>query len=240
MEKNETDVNPQNQSLALIKSALENPDIDADKLQQLLIVKKDWEADEARKEFNSAMHKAQSAMPIVVKDAKNTIIGNSYARLDTVAKAIKPIYNDHGFSVSFSEEPCDRVDWILIVMIVRHIGNHVEKYKRFAPIDDKGPKGGDVKTKLHGCQSTMSYMQRQLLCATFGVTVSDTDDDGNGGEDATQYITEDQVDEIEKYLGNMDESKRKGVLKLCQCDSISEIESKWYDQVVKRLKLSVK
>ena len=240
MQNNETDVNPKNESLALIRSAIENPECQPEKLREMLVFMQDLEAHGAKKEFNTAMHAAQMEMPVVIKDAKNTHIGNSYARLDTVSKAIKPIYNKHGFSVSFGEEVCERPDWILIIATVRHIGNHVEIYKRFAPIDDKGAKGGDVKTKLHGCQSSMSYMQRNLLCSIFGVTVSDTDDDGNGGEDATQYITEDQVDEIEKYLGNMDESKRKGVLKLCQCDSISEIESKWYDQVVKRLKLSVK
>ena len=158
MENNETDVNPKNESLALIRSALENPDIDADKLQQLLIVKKDWEADEARKEFNSAMHAAQSDMPVIVKDAKNNHTNSMYARLETVAKGIKGVYTGHGFSVSFSEELCDRPDWILIIMIVRHKGNHVETYKRFAPIDDTGSGGKKTKTKLHGCQSTMSNM----------------------------------------------------------------------------------
>jgi len=238
MNNKDAEVNPQNESMALIKSAIDNPDCQPEKLREMLVFMKDLEAHGARKEFNSAMHKAQSAMPIVVKDALNKGTDSRYAKIDTVAKAIKPIYNQHGFSVSFSEEPCERQDWLLIVMIVRHIGNHVETYKRFAPIDDKGPKGGDVKTKLHGCQSTMTYIQRHLLLATFGVTVSDTDDDGNGGQ-GEDLITEAQADEIEKYLGNLDDEIRQGVLDLCQIDTIDQIPTDMYKGIVKKLKLSI-
>jgi len=237
MNSKDADVNPQNESMALIKSAIDNPDCQPEKLREMLVFMKDLEAHGAKKEFNTAMHAAQMAMPVVVKDATNSHIGNSYAKLDTVAKAIKPVYTEHGFSVSFGEDVCERPDWILIIATVRHIGNHVETYKRFAPIDDKGARGGDAKTKLHGCQSSMSYMQRNLLCSIFGVTVSDTDDDGNGG--GPDFITEAQADEIEKYLGNLPDETRQTVLELCECESIDQMESRWLITVVNKLKASI-
>lgn len=238
MNSKNADVNPQN-SLSLIEQALINPDIQPEKLQQLLVVKKDWEADEALKAFNTAMHGAQTDMPVIVKDAENKHTCSKYARLETVAKGIKKVYTAHGFSVSFSEEVCDREGWIQIIMIVRHVGNHVETYKRFAPIDDTGSGGAKTKTKLHGCQSTMSYMQRHLLCATFGVTVADDDNDGNTDDVPPEFITQDQADEIEKYLGNLPAAIRKSVLELCKCETIESIESRWHKTVLGKLKASI-
>ena len=228
-------VNPQSQSLSLIQRALSDPNVNPDKLQQMLVVKKEWEADEARKEFNTAMHAAQSEMPTVIKDAQNVHTHSNYARLETVAKAIKPVYMRHGFSISFGEDVCDREDYILIIATVRHIGNHIETYKRFGPIDDKGPKGSSVKTKLHGCQSTMSYMQRNLLCSIFGVTVADTDNDGNTGDSPTA-ITKKQADEIETYIGNLPEGERAKILKFAKCESVEQIESSKFALIVQTLK----
>ena len=240
MQDNESDVNPKNESLALIRSAIENPECQPEKLREMLVFMQDLEAHGAKKEFNTAMHAAQMAMPIVVKDAVNSHIGNRYATLDTVSKAIKPIYNRHGFSVSFGEEVCARDGFILVIATVRHIGNHIETYKRFAPIDNLGPKGSPVKTMLHGCQSSMSYMQRQLLCSIFGVTVSDTDDDGNGPDPEPEFITQDQADEIEKYLGNLPDKKRQSVLNFAQCETIESMSAQWYPKVIDNLKASIK
>jgi len=240
MENKNEDVNPQSESLALLKQALSDPKVDADKLGQLLDVQERWEANEALKLFNKAMHAAQCDMPVVVKDAANKLIGNRYARLETVAKAIKPIYMKHGFSLSFSEEPCDRPDYLIIVGTVRHIGNHVEKYRRYAPIDDKGPKGGDVKTKLHGCQSTVSYIQRNLLCSIFGVTVADDDNDGNKEPDPPKTISENQVDQIETYIGNLPKGTREKILELVKVESISQITEAWFGVVIAKLKASLK
>jgi len=238
MSDNKEGVKPQSESLALIKQAMSDPSVQPEKLQQLLVIKKEWEADEARKEFNTAMHLAQSEMPIVVRDAKNTHTNSRYAKLETVARAIKPVYMSHGFTISFGEEPCDRPDWVLIIATVRHIGNHVEKYRRYGPIDDKGPKGGDVKTKLHGCQSTMSYMERNLICSIFGVTIADRDNDGNTSDSPTA-ITEKQVSEIETYLGNLPKDMRGKILKFAKAESIAQIETQWYQLIVSKLRASL-
>ena len=86
----------------------------------------------------------------------------------------------------------------------------------------------------------MSYMQRHLLCATFGVIVADHDDDGNGKDPEPEFITQDQADEIEKYLGNLPEKTRKSVLDLCKCGTIEAMDSRWYTKVTNKLKASIK
>ena len=239
MSNESEDVNPQSESLSLIKQAMSDPSVNPEKLQQLLVIKKEWEADEAQKEFNQAMHLAQSEMPVVVRDAKNTHTKSRYVRLETVAKAIKPVYIKHGFSISFGEEPCDRPDYILIIATVGHIGNHIKTFRRFGPIDDKGPQGADVKTKLHGCQSTMSYMQRNLLCSIFGVTVADDDNDGNT-DAPPNVITVEQAEEIETYIENLEAGTREKILAYAKCESVQHITTAKYPIVIKTLKDKLK
>ena len=236
MNKDTQVVKPESDTLALIHQAMSDPNVNPDKLREMLVFVQELEADKALKAFNQAMHAAQTEMPVVIKDATNAGAGNSrYARLETVAKAVKPVYMKHGFSISFGEDACDREDYILIIATVRHIGNHIETYKRFGPIDDKGPKGSSVKTKLHGCQSTMSYMQRNLLCSIFGVTVADTDNDGNTNDSPTA-ITEKQADEIERYIGNLPEGQRAKILKFAKCESVEQIESSKFALIIQTLK----
>ena len=236
-----TELSTQLTTLDIVKEAINNPECQPEKLREMLKFAQELEADHAKKAFNSAMHGAQAAMPVVIKNAYSEHTRSKYAKLDNVAKLIKPVYTDHGFSITFSEDVCDRPEYILILAQVRHVGNHVETYKRFAPIDDKGPKGSAVKTKLHGCQSSMSYMQRQLLCSIFGVVVSETDDDGNGGGEQQGLITQDQVDEINKYLDNIDDEDTKArMLKMCGVETVEEIGANWYDVVIKKLKAGLK
>ena len=83
-------------------------------------------------------------------------------------------------------------------------------------------------------------MQRHLLCATFGVTVADHDDDGNGPDPEPEFITQDQADEIEKHLGNLPDKKRQSVLNFAQCETIESMGAKFYAKVVSKLKASIK
>ena len=238
--KEETQVvKPESTTLSLIQQALSDPNVNPDKLREMLVFVQELEADKALKAFNSAMHAAQSEMPVVVRDAKNTHTKSRYVRLETVAKAIKPVYIKHGFSISFGEEPCDRPDYILIIATVGHIGNHIKTFRRFGPIDDKGPQGADVKTKLHGCQSTMSYMQRNLLCSIFGVTVADDDNDGNT-DAPPNVITVEQAEEIETYIENLEAGTREKILAYAKCESVQHITTAKHPIVIKTLKDKLK
>lgn len=193
-------------------------------LRELLNVRREWEADEARKAYSQAMAACHREMPNTIRtDSRNSHTGSNYAKHDTVTRAIKPIYIKHGFSVSFGEEPCDREGFILIVATVRHEGGHAEIYRRFAPIDNLGPKGNAVKSLLHGCQSSMSYMQRKLLESIFGIAESDDDDDGNAA--SSSYVTKEQADELLAILDTL--ADRDGaltkLLDYAQCDSVDAV-----------------
>ena len=168
-------------------------------LRELLQIKRECEADEARKAYAVAMAEAQSQMPVVVMDATNPSTHSRYARKETVEVKVKPIYLRHGFTVTFAEGPIEREGWIRVVARVRHIAGHEEMYERYAPADTVGPKGNPTKSPLHGCQSTVSYISRCLLCSIFNVTVAGEDADGAD----TAVVTQDQADELRGIADGM-------------------------------------
>lgn len=214
---------PANSAVSIIQQAIQTG-ADPAYLKELLAVRREWEADEARKAYAQAMAACHREMPNTIRtDSRNSHTGSNYAKHDTVTRAIKPIYIKHGFSVSFGEEPCDREGFILVVATVRHQDGHAEIYRRFAPIDNLGPKGNAVKSILHGCQSSMSYMQRKLLESIFGIAESDDDDDGLAA--GTQYVTKEQADELLALLDTLKdrESALAAMLEFGECDSVSDL-----------------
>ena len=70
---------------------------DPSALKTLLEVKQSFEADEARKAFALAMSEAHADMPSVGRSAENAQTKSTYARLEDVLRAAKPIYTALGF-----------------------------------------------------------------------------------------------------------------------------------------------
>lgn len=181
---------------------------DPDKLERMIDLAERYEANVAKKEYAEAMSRAQNAMPRVVKDKENSHTRSRYASLENVQVRIKPVYMAEGFTVSFSEVEPMREGNIRLRALVRHISGHSEEFFREAPVDSKGPKGNNVKSELHGSQSTVSYLSRNMLLEIFGVTVADRDDDGNAGS-GVECIGEKDAIRLTEWLesvgGNVDQ-----------------------------------
>ncbi len=165
-------------SHVLIERAIEKG-IAADELNKLLDFAERCERNAAVKAFNIAMNKCQAEMPVVVRCKNNTATGSKYAPLEAVNERIKETYTRNGFSLSFSEEPCDKPDIVRVVCQVMHSAGHVVLHKGEYGLDVAGMKGTANKTPVQGRVSTMTYGKRDLTCAIFNVVIADTDTDGN-------------------------------------------------------------
>lgn len=230
MTTDNAEVNPQN-SLALIASALKDPDCDPAKLQQLLVVKKEWETDEARKSFAVAFVNFQAACPTVKKGRimRDTI---AFAGKADIEKVIKPVLAEHGLSVSITKSKIENGN-LSIEGFILHRDGHMQPLQGEVVVDKKMSANDTQKIG-----SAMSYAWRYMICPALNITLDDqVDDDGQSAGGG--LITQDQADEIEKYLGNLPDSTRESVLKLAQCESIDQMQTKWFDGVVKKLKLSI-
>src|SRR5262245_37742593 len=87
--------------LGMIERAAANPQIDVEKLERMLGMRERLLARQAEIRFNEGMQQVQSMALRVVRDAKNPHTNSRYARLETINKALVPIYTAHGFSLSF-------------------------------------------------------------------------------------------------------------------------------------------
>lgn len=150
-----------------------------DVLRQMMDLKDRWDANASKKAYTEAMKAAQAEMPTVIRDAANSHTKSLYAKLETVALAIKPVYTTHGFTLSFAEAECPKENHGRITCQVRHIGGHIEPFWGDFPNDGAGAKGGGNMSAIQGKVSTYTYARRCLTCAIFDIVIADEDQDGN-------------------------------------------------------------
>jgi hypothetical protein len=149
---------------------------------------------QAELEFNDAMQRAQSKMRRIGADANNPQTRSKYATYAKIDSAVRPIYTDEGFSLSFNSTESPVPDCMRVLCYASHKGGYTRTYQVDMPSDGKGAKGGDVMTKTHAAGAAMSYGMRYLLKMIFNVAVGETDDDGNGGK--REEISTDEFDRL--------------------------------------------
>ena len=226
--------------LAAISAAARDPQVDAAKINALLEIKIKIDALEAENKFWDAMRECQNEMEPIRKDAMNLENKGKYAKVSTIQRIIQPIYRKHNFNLSFTAKDQDDANVVPLACIVSHACGHRQVYTLKATIDDKGPKGGGVKTQVQGTMSTSSYLRRKLYELIFDLILTDDDDDGSLGK-GKKPITQDQADTITSLLaacGMKTSEQRRGFFAYCTPDgdptitSVSQIPAFKYDKAI--------
>lgn len=214
-----------------IQSAAANPDVDIDKMERLWDMHKQLVNSQNEAAFNNAMTEAQSEMRRVQADARNPQTHSEYASYAAIDKALRPIYTRHRFALSFDTGEGAPDEYVRVVCNVSHGDGHSKAYHIDMPADGKGAKGGDVMTKTHAVGAGMSYGMRYLLKMIFNVAIGEDDNDGN---EAIEFITEDQAADILALIKEVGAEKER-FLKWCKSDSVEEIAVTKYARCVKKL-----
>lgn len=155
-------------------------------LRELLAVRRDWEADEARKAFNLAVSEFQRRCPIIEKADKAH--DKMYARLDRIWRDIRPLIGELGLSVTWQVAEL-REGLYHVEGQLRHQQGHGEALRYDVPLPEL-IRGQNAAQQM-GSAST--YAKRYAMCAALGIVTGDDDDGHKAG---TQYITADQSVEI--------------------------------------------
>lgn len=208
--------------LAGVIAAAKDPSTDVAKLSALIGLAERMQDRSAREEFNRALNAAQREMPRIAK--KGTIINHQtkkiqsrYARLEDIDRAIRPIYEAHGFSVTFPGASIVNGKHMFLARVL-HTAGHVEEYTMPLALDTSGSKND-----TQGAGSTMSYARRYLLKSIFNIIEEGEDLDGN----APQGLSDDQVIQLLDLLRETgrDEAKFAGIYGV---ESIDQIPSAVY------------
>ena len=190
-----------NPLVSLISRAASDPTIDMDKMERLLEMHERLLAGDARKAYAVAMSKAQSEMRRVSADATNTQTKSKYATYGKIDAALRPVYSENGFALSFNTEHQANAEILRVTCHVTHSGGHSEKFAIDMPADGKGAKGGDVMTKTHATGAAATYGMRYLLKMIFNVAIGEDDDDGNKASvTSARIINEQQAQKIKTLL----------------------------------------
>lgn len=224
--------------LEVISKAARDPNVDIDKMERLLQMQERVQARDAETAFNQALNAAQSEMRPIAANASNPQTKSRYATFDKLDRVLRPIYTDHGFSLSFDEGDSPKPEHVRVLCYVSHVAGHTRTYHRDMPADGKGAKGGDVMTKTHAAGAAGSYGARYLLKGIFNVAVGEEDDDGNVGRkrDAPKLVADSDVALIEQYCQALGGSTRSDLLAAYKVESIPDLTAVQAAAVINRLK----
>jgi len=191
-----SDVDP---ILVMIQSAARDPDADVDKMERLFQLYERQEAKRAEACFNAAMSAVQKSTGRISADATNPQTRSKYASYAALDRALRPIYTEHGLSLSFDEgEPCEGA--VEVLCYVSHESGHTRTYRKRVPLSDKGIKGNQMMTPTHANASGDSYGMRYLVKKIFNIAIGEDDDDGNVAGHQVDYITEQQAADLEALI----------------------------------------
>jgi ERF superfamily len=133
---------------------------------------------DAEIQFNEAMTAAQAQITRIAPDLENKSTKSKYASYAKLDKVLRPIYLEHGFSLSFNTAESTVPEMVPVLCYVAHKAGHSRTYRIDMPADGKGAKGGEVMTRTHATGSAVQYGMRYLLKAIFNIAIG-LDDDGN-------------------------------------------------------------
>ena len=230
MEKTQIEV-IENSPAAMIQAAVQSG-ADLGKLEQLLTLQERWEANEAKKAYNSSMVEVHQKITAVVKTKINPQTRSKYAELDQVIMQTKEVYAPSGFSVSFYEGDNAPEGNVRVCADVIHKLGHSCSYHHDVPLDGVGIKGNANMTAIHGKASSISYGRRYLLCMIFNIP---TIDDNDGNNSKIETIEEKQAITISEYLKTLNIDKKK-FLDFFKIESIDQMPKSKYNEAIVMLK----
>ncbi len=179
---------------------------------------------EDQEKYARAMIACQKAMPIVVHDSNNAHTKSTYAKLETIQEKIKPIYTQHGFTLSWGEVESNKPGYARVTCDVIHEGGHIQRVIGDYPLDGSGAKGGGVMSPIQGRVSSNTYAQRDMVRSIFNVTIVGMDWDGaaTGGlcSDEQIQMIRDLLDALDRAKYNLDLNRWLKWLKAEKVESI--------------------
>jgi hypothetical protein len=205
---------PANSAVSIIQQAIASG-ADPAYLRELLQVREQWEAGEARKLYSQAIADFQSRCPIIEKGDKAH--NKQYAAMDRIWRTIRPLLDETGLSIVWTVNAL--TDYGLhIEGEIRHKAGHAVPISYDLPMPDKVT--GQNAAQQMG--SASSYAKRYATCAALGI-VTGEDDDGLAA--GTSYVTKEQADELTSILATL--ADRDGalaaMLEFGECDSVADL-----------------
>lgn len=217
--------------LVLLQSAIDRG-IDPEKLGKLMDLAERWQANQAAAAYAAALTGFKKEMPAVFKrrtaGKEGSKVNFSYASIDDIKQIADPLLAKYGIVDSYTTEDLqNKVKVICTLQVGMHYGCPSEIT---LPI----PAGVVNNTQLYA--QAVTYGKRYSFCNAAGITVTDKDNDGHGLED---YVTSDQVKEINGLLEQCRKAGREvnlqRFLDWLQVESLDKLPARELEKVMTTL-----
>jgi hypothetical protein len=186
--------------LSIIARAARDPDVNVDKMRELFALKRELEADHAKRAFYAAMAAFKGEVGPILKtrtvdyehsDGQGRT-NYRYEELADIGAVVDPILSKHGLSYrhrSVQEGPKIRVTCIL-----SHELGYSEENSLEGVADNSGKKNPN-----QAIASTVTYLQRYTLKESIGIGAG-RDDDAADGEPADPVVEADDIVYVEQLV----------------------------------------
>lgn len=162
--------------LAIIGRAASDPQVDVGKMRELLEMKKEIDAENAKRAFIQALHGFQSECPQISRCGGIVVNGqlrSRYSPYEKTLEVIRPFLQKWGFSESFDTAVDTKGQISAVTCTLSHIGGHSVQSTFPVTPDASGSKNG-----IQAIGSALSYGKRYSLGAVLGLVFTNEDDDG--------------------------------------------------------------
>lgn len=154
-------------------------------LEKLMALQERYEANEARKAFDTAIAEAKAEIPPIVRNATGHN-SKKYVDFAAIAVVVDPILSKHGLSYRFRSEQGATIN---VTCILSHRAGHSEQTTLSGPADNTGNKNA-----VQAIGSTLTYLQRYSLVQALGLAAAHDDDGQDAG--AGEPISSEQLQEL--------------------------------------------
>jgi hypothetical protein len=155
----------------------------AEVLERLMGIRRELNAEAAKKAFDEAMAAFQAECPPVKKRVQvNTNSGAkayTFAPLEHVISSVKPYLEKHGFSYAFDTDTSSQPGWVIAKCDVTHSAGHsVSKSAKF-PLGTKT----NIMSETQVYAAALTFASRRVFQNAFGIVCEGEDANGATAKD---------------------------------------------------------
>lgn len=171
LQRIEPPIDSEPESFALIRYAMEKG-VDASVMEKMMSIRRELQAEKAKKDFGDSMAAFQSECPPVIK-TKSVEGAYKYSPFDEIVQVVKVCEAKHGF-----QHKLDTVDsetgWITGICTVSHRSGHSEVSRVKLPIGT----GTRMMSTTQIYAAAQSFALRRAFCNAFGIVPQGDDMEG--------------------------------------------------------------
>lgn len=189
--------------LTVIARAVSNPNLDVEKMKQLLDLHERIVHEQRRVAFDDAMARLQAKLPQIEKYGQGK--NSKYAKYEDIDVICRPLWIEEGFSLSFSEKERKGKEITFQLEVSR--SGYSKPFYLTLHTDEAAHnrEGRSIRPPIQDDGSTATYAQRYLIKMALNIVEKDVDTDG---EDRTP-ISDDEAKDLEAKIDEVKANRAK-------------------------------